>query len=739
MEKILKNTTLSDIEIQSVGITVPASGQITIQVQDYLLLASDDSIAELTPLINSGDIVVNNSVEDLFPIKGINFIKYQDNYINGNTVHLSPTAISADADGTSDHPFINLTQIKDALDAGFISTPLVISCDGGNISQDPVDFSGYTNITIKGDGPRTRFVATNPNADLLTLGSSQSLRSVSFEGVTNASNYMVKFSGTGNGVGSVNDIFFTNGSNGITVENTTGIFRVTLTNSLSTNMTGDYFTCNSNCVFTISSITGVGNTTTSKGIVQNGSGEVILFTARLTNYGTSIEVNGNTGFLQLIGLTSINETVVLQQNGNCRVEVLGGNFDARTANITNTDVLTGYFFSETEDEEQLRVISELSVGLAGNGKESSLGEGDSYYSGSLVFEFDGSTFTNVSSSSQNPISGTFGIPNTSVNSALYVSTAFPDKDGNYQSFPGIKVDLATGAVLGSGEIVAEYWDGSAWVEFNHMSEGELDVNYQKYAKAIFQRSASEQVLFDDAIEDDWTANDPMSLGINLFWVRFRIDSAITTAPVFNSIKIHTDRTEANSDGYIQYFGKARRYKQLSSDITYIGTVRIPGDQDVYLSDFLNVGKEQNEFFAGGLLSQSDLAGSVFKLPTDCDTSSVALLDITYYSTDTGTLELYVDWSNSRDGDIIYESTGAAPTNGARQQTVIVQDTAYNVSNRQRTFTIPLNISDFIARDSDGNSDLFWVSLNISNGTTLNPMTLINVSLRYLSNESGGHL
>lgn len=76
--KILKNTTISDIELKAIGLTIPASGQITVNQQDYLLLASDDSITEITVHINSGDIVINDGVTDLVAARAIDYASYPD-------------------------------------------------------------------------------------------------------------------------------------------------------------------------------------------------------------------------------------------------------------------------------------------------------------------------------------------------------------------------------------------------------------------------------------------------------------------------------------------------------------------------------------------------------------------------------------------------------------------------------------------------------------------------------------
>jgi len=89
MSKILKNTTGSDIELVSLGgIVVPASGQVTLEVTEFLDVASDKAITELVTLINSGDIVVNDGVIDITVANGrsllraLDFLRYPDTCFN---------------------------------------------------------------------------------------------------------------------------------------------------------------------------------------------------------------------------------------------------------------------------------------------------------------------------------------------------------------------------------------------------------------------------------------------------------------------------------------------------------------------------------------------------------------------------------------------------------------------------------------------------------------------------------
>jgi len=72
MSKIVKNNTVSAIEIADVGVTVPASGQYTIPEQDYLLwAASSDIITE----VGAGNLVINDGSQDLSISDGISLIK----------------------------------------------------------------------------------------------------------------------------------------------------------------------------------------------------------------------------------------------------------------------------------------------------------------------------------------------------------------------------------------------------------------------------------------------------------------------------------------------------------------------------------------------------------------------------------------------------------------------------------------------------------------------------------------
>lgn len=76
--KTIRNTTGSTITLSALGLQIPAGITYTIEVEEYLVWASDVALAEVSPFITSGDLVVNDGLYDLAPAYGIYYLKYPD-------------------------------------------------------------------------------------------------------------------------------------------------------------------------------------------------------------------------------------------------------------------------------------------------------------------------------------------------------------------------------------------------------------------------------------------------------------------------------------------------------------------------------------------------------------------------------------------------------------------------------------------------------------------------------------
>jgi len=97
--KILKNQTSPavDVELKKPGITIPASGIYTIEPLEYNLWTAVDVINEITPFINSGDIIVNDGIRDLIAAEAIRYLEKMetvDVQKNGVDVVKAPTILN---------------------------------------------------------------------------------------------------------------------------------------------------------------------------------------------------------------------------------------------------------------------------------------------------------------------------------------------------------------------------------------------------------------------------------------------------------------------------------------------------------------------------------------------------------------------------------------------------------------------------------------------------------------------
>lgn len=101
--KTLENTTGSAITLSEVGLDIAASTTYTMTVDEYLRFASPAAITEITTHINSGDIVVNDGVNNLSAADAIRFLKYPDSpYIQEEAVDVVRVAKTFNFEGDVD-------------------------------------------------------------------------------------------------------------------------------------------------------------------------------------------------------------------------------------------------------------------------------------------------------------------------------------------------------------------------------------------------------------------------------------------------------------------------------------------------------------------------------------------------------------------------------------------------------------------------------------------------------------
>lgn len=404
------------------------------------------------------------------------------------------------------------------------------------------------------------------------------------------------------------------------------------------------------------------------------------------------------------------------------------NIDRIQASNWNNLYLT--VVSDKEDDEAFVVTQELHVGTPELGQETAFGEGDSYTRGMLVYtETDLGVFTDVSAAARSASGSTFTFTGLTPNNSIYVASSLSNIADVIEHF-GIKSKVSTAVVLGSGEVVVEYWNGSTWIDLEVM-EVESSGRYFPNGNNIFQKTGSHHIRYNSYLAvDTWTKNDPMSLGTNYYWIRYRIDTTITTAPIFEQWKLHTNHKEDNADGWVEYFGKARPLGQLNLD--FAGARPFEGNmqsQAIYVNEDVAVGFTQNKFTLS-----TDKTGLSGFLPFDFDTSSPLILQWSGRPTNTQTIEwtVRVDWVTDNGSDLYY-LTEPALSPGRKVVVISKAITAAQVS----MFEARIDLREMISRRDGAFGDELWISIQPSalSGT----FSLTSGQAVYTKWCDGGHI
>jgi hypothetical protein len=256
--------------------------------------------------------------------------------------------------------------------------------------------------------------------------------------------------------------------------------------------------------------------------------------------------------------------------------------------------------------------------------------------------------------------------------------------------------------------------------------------FLKYAKNYFNNAAgSYHIKFDPNIDDDWIVSDPITpaIGEDLYWMRFRIVTAITTSPTIQQIKLHVSRAEINTDGTFESHGHARTYKKLSLDAA--GPIEgAMQSQDIYVDENVGVAFINNRFTA-----VADMYGFSFELPEDCDTSAPLILAWKGKFAAAGSIQFTVRMKIVKPGDAY---TNSEPAASGESITVLTPVTAV-AANVREDFRVDLDISDAIPSRAGGFGDEIWITVQYTTRDTAGNFDHTKYSANYLSDFNGRHI
>ena len=374
------------------------------------------------------------------------------------------------------------------------------------------------------------------------------------------------------------------------------------------------------------SVIGVGT-----GLDADTSSTVSIQAGRTLNCGIGVDIGeDSTVFVTGHDIVSntLDSTSVRLKNSTSSLKGVGSRFNSDTIVRVTGSTIECSFYSDSSDEPAQEIRGELHVGSIDTPTESAFGEGDSHTDGMRVFHCtatgtgdDGSSFTEITSNIKfNDLLSSNVFPSTATNACILIGSEKIDY------LAGIKVDLElgivpAGGINGSGTrlVRPEYWDGATWSQMRIMST-DADPGYYPHADSIFD-AGSYQFRAGPAI----TMAIKTINGVTAYWSRYRLIGAITTNPVINKLKLHTNRLEINRDGFTEFFGKAEKRDKYPYSINLAAPVgNSPSNSDIYISDGVRVGRTENRFSTG------DEIGFTIELPETIDTSKHFRLEFRFF-------------------------------------------------------------------------------------------------------------
>lgn len=657
--------------------------------------------------------------------------------------------------------FAEYKTIKDAVDVANIlassSNNYTVCVTPGEYKEDAITVNSYVNIKCDNG---VKIIPTDPSNPLFNLNDKTHFSGGSISDVTGSAAIKI-------GYGSVvlDTVDFYNSS--VAVDNSNGGEAIikggyidgTVSTGISTtggstsslsnlyNMATTAFSVSgSGSVLWVQNSTAITNTTC---INIDNNAKAFLYLVSLENFTNGIVINNNSelyGSSVLLKDTTAN-THINQADSNSIIRLHNTEINEDKLNITNWQNVSINFINLKEGSKNYTFSEDLNVGLPEVGRSSYVGEGEKYTRQMFVYTDDGTgTFTDVTSEARSSSGSTFTFPNNNAGSSIYVSTTL--QNTNYVKFYGIEYNVTTGASLGTGSIIAEYWNGGTWVEFDYMVFSES--LYQSYGKSAFTRGGKESLVFSNDILGSWMKSDPVGLGVNAYWIRFRIASNISQAPVFEQFKLITSSKKTTNDGWTIYYGKAR---PITTAFWSIDDAKAwsssPSNQDLYMlnstngADYdLGVGRSENLFEDG----VRDRVSMALPLPYNIDTSNKLVLDVFWIGTDasSGDIDFFSSSAIVKYGDIVATSvTGAG--NSLTDETAQRRTVHFfpSQANKLQTLTFEFKIPHGIGLNGGTPSHILAVSFGRDGGTAADTysgnVAVLNIQLRYTKWCEGGHL
>ena len=182
-----------------------------------------------------------------------------------------------------------------------------------------------------------------------------------------------------------------------------------------------------------------------------------------------------------------------------------------------------------------------------------------------------------------------------------------------------------------GSFVAEIWDGGAWVQVGCMASSVAEL--YRYASQVFIRANSEENV-QLGIDETTTWATQTILGTTAYWMRWRIATAATTAPVWERVRLEESSKFINRSGQLAARGLARWRSQLLGVGNAFGPIGGAGSVNVAVGTGAQPTGWSHRLEGSNLNGIGDAIGYHFQIPDGLCTAFPLTIELFYSLTGT---------------------------------------------------------------------------------------------------------
>ena len=463
-------------------------------------------------------------------------------------------------------------------------------------------------------------------------------------------------------------------------------------------------------------------------VTNNGSFRITGGTIDYCNIGIQLDTGGKCNTLST-GIDNSTTWDLSILDASCYFLGLSNRVQANKVNNPFSADIQSFALSTQPGDVGFEVIPKFQVGTYKYPSETLLGGGNSTVETMKIYTKNTSNvYTEHTEAASSPFGSTFNVfSENSIGAELYIG-------GDY-AFPGLRCIVDT-ATLNTKCMITEFWNGSSWEEFQVMWS-EKNGKHITYARKHFHVVGDLHIRF--GLMKNWAKTTINS--VSKYWIRFKLQSILTTIPVIEQLKLHTNRTEINPDGFIELFGLARSIKLLPWSVNDASSFGFsPSNQNMFITPNIGRGYIENSF--GN--NSDDRIGNNFKVPLDMDTSFPIIVIWDWKNpSNSGNIYWRIRWAYNSPGEKVSNTSNNATSNapnGSADFKVLIESVP-TTSDQVKQSRLEIGYYDVTPLTPDRKADTLWITLerdgNNVQDTNNSYCQLISINPFYTAWRDGG--